>query len=83
VRGSGREVQKEGWGTRYQVDFGVRAGRLVVVIEPEKGDQEAQAAYRYFIEAGTTPAKDAAEALKLAAEEATRRCQRRPSRPPA
>jgi len=80
---AGGRCREEGWGTRYQVDFGVRAGRLVVVIEPEKGDQEAQAAYRYFVEAGATPAKDATEALKLAAEEAAKRCGRQPSCSPA
>lgn len=54
-----------GWGTRYQVDFGIRAGKTVVIFKPPVDDEAAQRAYRYFQEAGARTANSVEDVLEI------------------
>ncbi|MEM1637255.1 MAG: DNA-processing protein DprA [Pyrobaculum sp.] len=54
-----------GWGTRYQVDFGIRAGRTVVIFKPPVDDEAARRAYRYFQEAGARTANSVEDVLEI------------------
>jgi len=75
----GGRCAEGGWGTRYAAEFGVEAGRLVAVIEPESDEPERALAFRHLLDVGVAPARNLGEALQLVEGEVRRMC--RVSRP--
>jgi len=57
-----------GWGTKYQVQFGIKAGRPVIILKPQTRDEAVWQAYRYFKKEGAYVAETPEEAVELAEE---------------
>lgn len=70
----GGECRKGGWGTRYSAVFGAKIRRPVVVLEPEKGDQERWIAFQHLVNLGALPVKNLDEAMRVVEDEAGDRC---------
>ncbi len=58
--------RQRGWGTKYQVEFGIRAQRPVIILKPQTGHQDVWEAYRYFEEEGALVANTPEEAVEIA-----------------
>jgi len=74
-RAVGGRCAEGGWGTRYAAEFGVKAGRLVVVLEPESDEPERALAFKHLLDMGATPARNLGEALQLVEGEVRKMCQ--------
>jgi len=69
----GRCIER-GWGTRHTAEFGVKARRIVVVLQPEVRDPEHILAFRHLLDIGAVPARNLDEALQLVEGEARKIC---------
>ncbi len=60
--------KKSGWGTKYQVEFSIKARRPVIILKPseDQADQRVWAAYEFFKEKGAYVADTPEEAVELA-----------------
>jgi predicted Rossmann fold nucleotide-binding protein DprA/Smf involved in DNA uptake len=56
------------WGTRHHVQFGLKVGRSVIVLEPRTGDADIVAAFEYFRSQGAAVAGDIDGALDIITE---------------
>jgi predicted Rossmann fold nucleotide-binding protein DprA/Smf involved in DNA uptake len=60
--------KKRGWGSKYQVQFSIKARRPVIILKPseDQADQGVWAAYKFFKEKGAYVADTPEEAVELA-----------------
>jgi len=60
--------KERGWGTKYQVQFSIKAQRPVIILKPreDQADKMVQAAYELFKKEGAYVANTPEEAVKLA-----------------
>jgi DNA processing protein len=60
--------KESGWGTKYQVKFGIKARRPVIILKPseDQADKGVWAAYKFFEEMGAYVADTPEEAVELA-----------------
>jgi DNA processing protein len=60
--------KESGWGTKYQVKFGIKARRPVIILKPseDQAEQGVWAAYKFFEEMGAYVADTPEEAVELA-----------------
>ena len=66
--------KKEGWGTKYQVQYGLKAGRRVIIFKPRVNDKEVVEGFKYFEREGADVVEsidDMLSILKKAEEELT------------
>jgi len=71
---AGGKCAERGWGTRHTAEFGLSAGRLVVVVEPAASGLEYELAFRHLLNMGAVPARSLGKALQLVEGETRRRC---------
>jgi len=62
---AGGKCVERAWGTRHTAEFGLSAGRLVVVIEPAASGLEYELAFRHLLDMGAVPARSLGEALQM------------------
>jgi len=70
--------KEKGWGTAYQVKFGLRANRRVIIFKPMVDDRKVQEGFEYFRKEGASVVDsvgDLLSVLKLAEEELKRRLE--------
>jgi len=60
--------KERSWGTKYQVKFGIKARRPVIILKPseDQAEQGVWAAYKFFEEMGAYVADTPEEAVELA-----------------
>ncbi len=59
--------KERGWGTKYQVEFSIKARRPVIILKPsEDADQRVWDAYKFFKDMGAYVADTPDEAVELA-----------------
>ncbi|WP_158307150.1 DNA-processing protein DprA [Pyrobaculum ferrireducens] len=58
--------RERGWGTKYQVKYGIKAGRVVIVMKPSTDAEDVWRAFKYFVDRGAVEAKDPEDAVEIA-----------------
>jgi DNA processing protein len=53
------------WGTRYAVEYAMKMGRPVVVLEPRTRNVDVVKAFRHFVSQGALAARDVNETLRI------------------
>jgi len=54
-----------GWGTIYQVKFGIKAGREVLIMKPQVNDNSVKMGYKSFVKAGAKQVATIDEAIRM------------------
>jgi DNA processing protein len=57
------KYKKEGWGTKYQVQYGLNAGRRVIIFKPRVNDKEVVEGFEYFKNARAERRADIVESI--------------------